>query len=239
MYRCIYHVIYIQIYLLICVYIFPHQEAHGLCSGNSVVSGLIPIWRQNLANRIHWDLRVWNLFLLKGKRTDFVFSELTCSFAALLKVWAGDGVGRAWISMQRASVCTCMGPSVHRPPQVHLFSQRLSGIPWSGMSLPSHRVPPSLGLSFLCVQATLLLLLLVLSLIMLKLSRTQWGSCVWKLFQAAANQGREGMKRIGRSSQDKIVQPWGRVLDPSQPVHITVSLGFSLIELKPLTKGRC
>ena len=34
--------IYIQIYWLICAYIFPCQEAYGLCSGNSVVSGLIP-----------------------------------------------------------------------------------------------------------------------------------------------------------------------------------------------------
>ena len=189
MYRCIYHAIYIQVYLLICVYIFPHQEAHGLCSGNSVVSGLIPIWRQNLANRIPWDLWVWNLFLVKGERTDFVFSEPACSLAALLKVWAG--VGRAWISTQRASVCTGMGPSIHRPPQVHLFSHRLSGIPWSGMSLPSHRVPPSLGFSFLCVWATLLLLFLVLSLVMLQLNRTQWGSCVWKLFnQLLIREGR-------------------------------------------------
>ena len=171
---------YIHRFIYWYVYIFPHQEAHGLCSGNSVVSGLIPIWRQNLANRIHWDLRVWNLFLVKGERTDFVFSEPACSLAALLKVWAG--VGRACISMQRASVCTGTGPSVRRPPQVRLFSHRLSGIPGSGMSLPSHRVPPSLGFSFPCVRATLLLLFLVLSLVVLKLSRTQWGSCVWKLF---------------------------------------------------------
>lgn len=152
MYICVdTHVIYIQIYWLIYAYIFPHLEARGLCSGNSVVSGLIPIWQQNLANSIHWELRGWNLLLLKGQRTDFVFSESACSLAALLKVWAGVGVRRAWVSMQKASVGTGMGPSVHRPPQVHLFSQRLSGIPWFGMSLPGHRVPPSLGFSFLCV----------------------------------------------------------------------------------------
>ena len=57
-------------------------------------------------------------------------------------------------------------------------------------------------------------------------------------FQAVANQGREGMQRIGRRSQDKIVPAWGRVLAPSQVVRITLSLSF-FIELKPLTKGRC
>ena len=45
-------------------------------------------------------------------------------------------------------------------------------------------------------------------------------------FQTAANQGREGMQRIGRRSHDKIVPAWGRVLAPSQVVRITVSLSF-------------
>ena len=66
------------------------------------------------------------------------------------------------------------------------------------------------------------------------------GLLCMEAFQAVANQGREGMQRIGRSSQDKIVRAWGRVLVPSPVVHITVSLSFFfLIELKPLTKGRC
>ena len=42
--------------------------------------------------------------------------------------------------------------------------------------------------------------------------------------QAFANQGREGMQRQGRGSQETIVQPWGRVLVPPQGIHITISL---------------
>ena len=42
--------------------------------------------------------------------------------------------------------------------------------------------------------------------------------------QTVADQGREGMQRQGRSSQDKIVQPWGRVLVPPQGIHVTISL---------------
>ena len=42
--------------------------------------------------------------------------------------------------------------------------------------------------------------------------------------QTVANQGREGMQRQGRRSQDTIVQPWGRVLVPPQGIHITISL---------------
>ena len=39
-----------------------------------------------------------------------------------------------------------------------------------------------------------------------------------------ANQGREGMWRQGRNSQETIVQPWGRVLVPPQGRYITISL---------------
>ena len=42
--------------------------------------------------------------------------------------------------------------------------------------------------------------------------------------QTVANQGREGTGRQGRSSQETIVQPWGRVLVPPQGIHITISL---------------
>ena len=46
--------------------------------------------------------------------------------------------------------------------------------------------------------------------------------------QPVVNQGSEGMQRIGRSGQDEIVQPWGRVPVPSQVVHRTVYLSFFL-----------
>ena len=51
-------------------------------------------------------------------------------------------------------------------------------------------------------------------------------------FQTAANQGREGMQRKGRSSQEMIVQLWGWVLVPFQGTCITISLN-SFTELKP------
>ena len=35
-----------------------------------------------------------------------------------------------------------------------------------------------------------------------------------------ANQGREGIQRQGRNSQETIVQPWGRVLVPPQGMYI-------------------
>ena len=47
-----------------------------------------------------------------------------------------------------------------------------------------------------------------------------------------------GCRDSGRSSQEIIVQPWGRVLVPPQEIHITISLGSS-VELKPPTNGRC
>ena len=53
-----------------------------------------------------------------------------------------------------------------------------------------------------------------------------------KAFQTVANQGREGMQRQGRSSQDTTVQPRGRALVPPQGIHITISLSSSA-ELKP------
>ena len=43
-------------------------------------------------------------------------------------------------------------------------------------------------------------------------------------FQTLANQGREGMQRQGRSSQEIIMQPWGRVLVLPSGIHITISL---------------
>ena len=55
--------------------------------------------------------------------------------------------------------------------------------------------------------------------------------------QTVANQGREGMQRQGRSSQETIVQSRGRVLVPPQGIHIT-SLSSSE-ELKPPTNGSC
>ena len=51
-------------------------------------------------------------------------------------------------------------------------------------------------------------------------------------FQTLANQGREGMQRQGRSNQETLVQPWGRVLVLPQAIHITISLS-SFTELTP------
>ena len=42
--------------------------------------------------------------------------------------------------------------------------------------------------------------------------------------QIGANQGREGMQRQGRNSQETIVQPWERVLVPPQGTFITIFL---------------
>ena len=52
--------------------------------------------------------------------------------------------------------------------------------------------------------------------------------------QRVANQGRELMQRQGRSSQETIVQPLGRVLVPFQGMYITISLSF-YAKLKPPT----
>ena len=46
------------------------------------------------------------------------------------------------------------------------------------------------------------------------------------------------MLRQGRSGQETIVQPWGRVLVPPQGIHIRVSFEL-FIELKPPINGRC
>ena len=57
-------------------------------------------------------------------------------------------------------------------------------------------------------------------------------------FQTVANQGREGMQRKGGSSQETVVQPWGRVLVPPQGIiHNRISELFT--ELKTPTNGRC
>ena len=64
------------------------------------------------------------------------------------------------------------------------------------------------------------------------------GLLCMEAFQAVANHGREGMQRIGRSSQDKIVRAWGRVLVPSQVVHITVSLSFFFFNITKTTDKR-
>ena len=42
--------------------------------------------------------------------------------------------------------------------------------------------------------------------------------------QAVANQGREGVQRQERSSQETVVQAWGRVLVPPQGIHKTIYL---------------
>ena len=85
----------------------------------------------------------------------------------------------------------------------------------------------------------------------LKPSSTRWGSWARKPFcvprfliignrfiqlpsfpesqghvQTVAHQGREGMQRQGRNSQETIVQPWDRVLVPPQGIHITISLSY-------------
>ena len=45
--------------------------------------------------------------------------------------------------------------------------------------------------------------------------------------QIVANQGREGMQKQRRSSQETTVQPWGRVLVPLQGIYITIPLSSS------------
>ena len=45
-----------------------------------------------------------------------------------------------------------------------------------------------------------------------------------RALQTDANQGRKGNQRPGRSRQEAIVQPWGRVLVPLQEIYITASL---------------
>ena len=80
----------------------------------------------------------------------------------------------------------------------------------------------------------------------LKPSRTLWGSWAqkaflcplflvgsrlqppWSFFKGqiwtVANPGMKGVQSQGRSSEETIVQPWSRVLTPSQGKHITMSL---------------
>ena len=87
---------------------------------------------------------------------------------------------------------------------------------------------------------------------LLKPSRAPWGSWVNKPFcvphflplgeklhppwsslsskeqvQTLANQEREGMQRPRRSSQETIMQPWGRAMVPVQGIYITISLSPS------------
>ena len=56
--------------------------------------------------------------------------------------------------------------------------------------------------------------------------------------QTLANQGREGMQRWQRSSQETIGQPWDRILVLPQGMHRTACLSFSS-ELKSPTNERC
>ena len=51
------------------------------------------------------------------------------------------------------------------------------------------------------------------------------------------HQGREGMQRPGRSSQETMVQPRGRGLVPPPEIYITTSVGPAA-ELKHPTDGR-
>ena len=53
--------------------------------------------------------------------------------------------------------------------------------------------------------------------------------------QTVADQGREGMQRQGRNSQETIPQPWGRVPVPPQGIHITISLSSSADTETPTT----
>ena len=53
--------------------------------------------------------------------------------------------------------------------------------------------------------------------------------------QTIANQGREGMQKQRRSSQETIAQLWVRVLVPPQGIYITIFLS-SLAELTPLPR---
>ena len=54
--------------------------------------------------------------------------------------------------------------------------------------------------------------------------------CQW------TNQGREGMQKQGRSSQETAVQIWGRVLAQPQGIHRTISSEFFM---KPPINGSC
>ena len=57
-------------------------------------------------------------------------------------------------------------------------------------------------------------------------------------YKVVATQGREGMQRQGKSSQEIIVTPWDRVLVPPQGIHITLFLS-SLQTLISQQNGRC
>ena len=58
-----------------------------------------------------------------------------------------------------------------------------------------------------------------------------------KQSQKVAHQGREGLQRPGRSSQETIAQPWDQVLVPPQGMYRTIPLSSSP-ERKPPTNGR-
>ena len=45
--------------------------------------------------------------------------------------------------------------------------------------------------------------------------------------QTAANQRREGTQEEGRSSEETVVQSWGRVLVPAQGIYLIISLSSS------------
>ena len=97
----------------------------------------------------------------------------------------------------------------------------------------------------------------LLRIMLLKLSRTLWGSLGWKPFwvshflflgkkfrpscpslsskgqiQIVPNQGSEGMQREGRSSQGSILQPWCRLLVLPQEIHLAIFFEHSA-KLKP------
>ena len=63
------------------------------------------------------------------------------------------------------------------------------------------------------------------------------GLLVLEAFQTVANQGREGMQRQGRSSQETMVQPWGEALVQHQGTHHNIFELFT--ELKSPQSERC
>ena len=45
--------------------------------------------------------------------------------------------------------------------------------------------------------------------------------------QTVADQERKVMQRLGRNSQETTVQPWGRMLVPSQGIHIMMEASYT------------